>query len=91
MKTKPSAFVVLYDDHDLLRYPYCWDPDCLGSLYGLSEGTVALFETRKQAQQAIRISARYAALCQAQGKPVNEDFTTGLKNICVVPCSTQPL
>lgn len=90
MKIKPSAFIVLYDG-ELLRYPYMWDSDCLGALRVLSGGPVALFATRKRAQQAIRISARYAALCQAQGKPVNTDFTTGLQNVRVVPCSPQPI
>lgn len=91
MKTKPSAFIVLYDDEQGYTNPYSWDPDCLGALSGMSDDPVALFQTRKQAQQAIRISARYAALCQAQRKPVNEDFTSGLKNVKIAPANFAPL
>lgn len=87
---KASHFIVVYKDNDTLDLPFGWDDNCLGALCCYSDA-VALFTSRKLAQQAIRISARYAALRAAQGKPVDTDFLDGIANVKIVPCLPAPL
>lgn len=66
-------YIVVFDDEQGLCVPYGFDADCEGALCATG-GDVALFADRKQAQQAIRISTKYAELCKAQGIPENTDF-----------------
>jgi hypothetical protein len=66
-------YIVVFDDGGGLCVPYGFDADCEGALCA-SYGDVALFTDRKQAQQAIRISTKYAELCKAQGLPGNTGF-----------------
>ena len=81
-------YIVLYDEGTLTA-PMAWCDECPGALTGWWPGkTIAAFQSRKDAHQAIRISNRYARLCEAQGKAVNEDFTTGAKNLKIAKTST---
>lgn len=69
-------FMVFFElDTDAMCYPMGNDPACVGALQASSDKPV-LFDTRKQARKAITISTRWALLREAQGLPVNEDFTT---------------
>lgn len=88
---KASHFIVAYQsDLGGMTVPYGWDDDCLGAICSYSD-SIALFTSRKLAQQAIRISARFAALRSAQGKPANTDFIADIKNVRIIPCSSEPL
>ncbi len=79
-------FIVIYDDGDGLNIPYTWDGDCEGSLVcRMSDQPAAVFPDRNSARRAINISAKYAALCKAQGRPDNEDFTTHRECVKIVP------
>lgn len=80
-------YIVIYDDGDMLYFPQSWDKDCHGAIcYGNSGEAVAVFESRKDARKAIDISAKFAALEKAQGKPANDDFLgESRKNFRVVP------
>lgn len=83
-------FIVLYDDENGgLVIPYGWSDDCEGAVEPFSQ-SVALFETRKLANQAITISRRFAELQKAQGKPFNTDFTEGRKFLRIVPATEKP-
>lgn len=87
---KADRFIIVYCDGDLLNVQFGWDEDCLGAVCAYVD-SVALFSTRKLARQAIRISARYAALCAAQGRAVNGDFIEGIKHVKIIPCAASPL
>ena len=68
-------FIVVYDDDDCLCIPQTWDKNCAGALCsGTHEDAIAAFTSRSAARKAIGISAKFAALCKAQGKPPNVDF-----------------
>lgn len=80
-----DGFIIVYDDEQGLTIPFGWDSDCDGAVE-CNSGVVALFKTRGEARQAIRISSRYAALCEAQGKITNADFSgAALKNVKILP------
>lgn len=80
-------FIVVYDDNDCLCLPMGWDDDCAGALCSPTGDRVALFASREAARKAIDISAKFAALCRAQGKPANDDFIgTARKNVRVLAC-----
>lgn len=81
-------FIVVYDDGQGLCVPFGWDEDCDGALCAIgSKDNVASFETRAEARSAINVSAKYAALCKAQDKPVNDDFIgEARRNIRIVRC-----
>lgn len=81
-----THFIVVFDDEQQLCIPMGWDADCRGALCVHTGGPVALFESKAAARLAIRISTAYAKLCQVQGKPVNEDFLSGIKCVKVIPC-----
>lgn len=68
-----SGFIVVWDDQMGVCAPLGWYDDCEGALCCAS-GSVAVFRSRAAAKKAIDISARFAALRKAQGKPTNEDF-----------------
>jgi hypothetical protein len=67
-------FIVVYNDDCGLCIPMQWDSDCAGAICICGSGKVVVFSERKAAQKAIDVSAKFAALCKAQGKPANEDF-----------------
>lgn len=78
--------IVMYDDGDQLTLPYTFDEECEGALRCMAPGDpIAVFPTSKEARRAIQISMAFAKLSKAQGKPVNEDFTTCIKCVKVVP------
>lgn len=82
-------FIIVYDDDDCLCVPMKFDADGDGAVCCSNtdaEDSVALFETKAAAQKAIRISVKFAQLCEAQGKSVNTEFTEGKKNVRIVPC-----
>lgn len=81
-------FIVIYDDQMGMCFPYGWDDACEGAIATSSEG-VALFETRKQARDAINISTCFASLEKSQGKPFNDDFLDSRKLIRIVPATTK--
>lgn len=85
-----SGFIVVYDDDDSLCVPFGWNDGCEGALCCAGSGPVAMFDTRKQAQQAINISKAYARLCGLQGRLVNTDFTEHSKCIKIVPLAKEP-
>ena len=81
-----QQFIVIFDDDQGLSCPMGWDKDCEGAIvaYTYGEG-IAVFGNKRDARKAITISRRSALLCESQGKPVNTDFTEGLKNIRIEP------
>lgn len=80
------SFIVIYDDEGGLCAPMAWDDACEGALTGqCGKAPVATFSTRVAARQAIKVSACYARLQEAQGKPFNTDFTTYRKCLKVLP------
>lgn len=90
LATQPSAssrnFIVLWDDNMGVCCPMGWDSDCAGAICCIDK-SVAIFPSRKAARKAINISAKYALLCQAQGKPANLDFLGQCrKNLRIVEC-----
>lgn len=81
-------FVVIYDDENGTTCPMQWDADCEGALVcWWGSGKLATFASRKDARAAINVSAKFAALRKAQGKPENTDFTEFRKNVKVVELS----
>ena len=78
-----SSYIVVFDDEQDACWPMCWDDSCAGALCVLTAGPIALFDSRAAARRAIRISTAYAKLCQAQGKPANEDFLDCIKFVKV--------
>lgn len=80
-------YIVIYEDGDCLCIPQGWDKDCEGAICsGNTEEAVAVFEGRKEDRKAIDISAKFAALEKAHGKPANDDFLgESRKNFRVVP------
>lgn len=83
--TKPTKFIVVFDDGDAVHLPFGWDDGCAGAMCCYTD-SVALFDSRKAARAAIRISTAWARLQEAQGKPVNTDFTTDIKCVKIVAC-----
>ena len=84
---KQQLFIVVYDDQQGLCNPMSWSTECEGALDALTEQPVACFPTRQAARKAIDISAKFAALRKAQGKPDNTDFLEGRSNVRVVECT----
>ena len=79
-------YIVLWDDKQGVCGPMGWDDDCGGSLCCINK-TIAIFPSRKAAQKAINISAKFAQLRLAQGLPANLDFVgTARKNLRIVEC-----
>lgn len=85
-------YMVVFDDEQGLILPMTMDADCRGALCAWGRGdTVALFRDRKEARTAINISAKFAALCKAQGTPANDDFLPPCRKFLrIVPCSANP-
>ena len=78
-------FIVIYDDENGLQCPMAFDEDCDGALCAWSfPETIAAFENRKEARNAITISTKFAQLRKSQGRPENTDFTEFKKNLRVV-------
>lgn len=78
----------MFDDEQGCSGVMGWDRDCEGALCWTS-GTepVVVFPNGTEAAKAIRISEKYAALREAQGKPENIDFTPEYRRcIKIVPC-----
>ena len=75
-------FIVVFDDQSSLCLPMGVDTDCEGAIC-ISGGSnaIALFDLRESAKRAIKISRLFAQLQQAQGKPANEDFLSGYRNV----------
>ena len=81
-----AACIVVWDDEQGGCYPFSLDDNCDGAL-SATNGPVALFPDRKKAQRAIRISVKYAELCEAQGGPANDDFLgDARKHAKIRPC-----
>lgn len=81
-----GPFIVIWDDNMGVCCPMGWDDDCEGALCCITD-TVATFDSRKAARKAIDISAKFAHLRRAQGKPVNLDFIGDARNnLRVVAC-----
>jgi len=82
-------YMVIFDDENGLTLPMTTDADCRGALCAWSPGdAVALFQDRRAARTAIDISAKFAALCKAQGTPANDDFLPPCRKFLrIVPCS----
>lgn len=85
--SRAAGFIVVFDDQMGLCSPMGPDSECEGAICCHS-GRVTLFPTQREARKAIRISAAFARLCAAQGKPANEDFTTARKHLRILPLST---
>ena len=68
-------YIIEYADGDCVHLPMGWDDDCDGAVCVASDAAdIAMFSDRAAARRAIDISAKFAALCKAQGKPANDDF-----------------
>ena len=81
-------FLVVWDDEQGLCVPMAWDTDCEGAICaGGSTDKLALFRSRKAARKAIDVSAKFAALLRAQGKPANDDFLGGRSNLRICECA----
>lgn len=78
------SFIVVFDDEQGLCVPMGWDTDCDGAVCACHD-SVALFPDRTAARKAIRVSTAFAKLCVEQGVPANDDFTTGRKNLRILP------
>lgn len=85
MTASTTHFIVVFDDEQGLCCPMGWDPACDGAL-SATASNVAIFESRGDARSAIRVSKAFAHLCEAQGKPVNTDFTEAISNVKVLTC-----
>lgn len=83
-------YMIVWDDDQGLCVPMAFDGDCAGAVCAIGhKNKVAVFADRKSARKAIDISAKFAALCKAQGKPANDDFLGECrKNLRVVECET---
>lgn len=83
-QSKPSEFIVLWDDGTSVCCPMAADPECLG---GLLAGTdrVVVFDSRQDARRAIAISTARERLYAVQGHPANDDFVTGKRHLRIVP------
>ena len=81
-------FIIVWDDEQGLVVPMGFNRDCAGAVCAIgNKDKVALFTDRQAARRAIDISAKFAALCKAQGKPANDDFLGECrKNLRVVEC-----
>ena len=81
-------YIIEYNDGDSLCIPMTWDDECAGAVCsGASSSPVAIFPDRAAARRAIDISAKFAALCKAQGKPANDDFFPPCrKNVRIRAC-----
>lgn len=81
-------FLVVWDDEQGLCVPMSRDSDCEGAICaGGNADKLALFRSRADARKAIDVSAKFAALCRAQGKPENTDFLEGRKNLRIRECA----
>ncbi len=76
--------IVVFDDDAGFCMPFRNDPDCEGALCTGGGEPVVMFDNRKDAVKAIRISKKFAELQLAQGKPHNSDFIEGAKFVCIV-------
>lgn len=81
-------FLVVWDDEMGVCVPMVRDADCEGAICGgYSTDKIALFRSRADARKAINISAKFAQLQRAQGKPENTDFLEGRKNLRIRECA----
>lgn len=83
-------FIVIFDNEDGLSIPYCWDPDCEGALTSFcctESNQIALFDTRREAQKAIRISTKRDELAKEQKNIRELDFIDSRELIHIVPVS----
>lgn len=77
-----AACIVVFDDEQGLCVPFGFSQECDGAFEAACGNTpVAVFPGRAAARKAITISKRYAKLIEAQGGPVNMDFTTDAASI----------
>ena len=84
-KEAGKEFIVVWDDQQGVCWPLGWDDDCEGAICA-NTNQVAAFSNRADARRAIKISERFAALCEAQGKPANDDFLGECRrNIHILP------
>ena len=84
-KRELAGVMVVFDDEQGVCAPMGWDAECPGALCSAGVLPAVLFPSRKEARAAIKVSVAFARLCQAQGRPVNEDFTVGLKCVRLRP------
>lgn len=73
-------FIVVFDDEGGLTFPYCLDRKTGGLDVG-SDQPIAVFETKADANRAIRISRKREELNEAMGQPINADFTEYRKHV----------
>lgn len=67
-------FIVMFDDQCGLEYAFSHSDECEGALLWSTKNEIAGFKTRTDAQRAIRISQRWAALQESQGFMVDKAF-----------------
>ena len=78
-----KRYIVCFES-DNACWPMGFDEDCPGALCTMHDGRVALFRGKSAARKAIRISSAYARLCREQGRPVNEDFLSGIASVKIM-------
>lgn len=89
IKKPAAAYIVTWDDNMGTCATMGWDDDCQGAIC-CSSTAIALFPNRAAARAAINISAKFAQLQRAQGKPHNDDFAhPARKNLRIIPCRTK--
>ncbi len=82
-------YIVVYEDENSgMCWPMGWDDECQGAISAMTNGTVAIFDGKASARQAIRVSTAYAKLRQVQCLPFNDDFLSGIKNVKLVECKS---
>ena len=82
-------YLIVYDDCGI-RFPMTWDKHCEGAVC-CADGKepIVIFPSHAAARRAVTISARFAALEKAQGKPCNDEFLTP-GQIQIVPTTQAP-
>lgn len=78
-----SNCIVVWEDGGGVIAPMGWDESCEGAICW-SKSEIVVFDSPKKARQAIRISELWNRTLHAQGKPFNDDFVGGKKNLKIV-------
>lgn len=84
MKRKRLGYIVLYAMETDYLFFLMGASDIEGGLQACPEAPL-IFPTREDAQRAIRIQAAAEKLNAVQGKPTNDDFLGGRKQLKIVP------
>lgn len=73
-------FMVFWDDEAGICLPMGKDTQCEGAIATACDAPV-VFNSRDEANKAIKISRLFAQLQLARGESVNDEFLSGYKNV----------